>query len=92
MRDEVLLSVFAQDMGTNGYQMSDLDDTEFFWENDQLVVDAVFRPGIDTPFPPSAFSDFEMGLIVKNPKLIDEEQNKENCPARPTTPVSERPT
>ena len=37
-------------MDTSGYQVSDMDYIEFYWENDQLDVDAVFRPGIDTPF------------------------------------------
>ena len=53
MRDEILSSVGAQEgLDTSRYQMSaaDLDDVEFYWENDQLNVDAVFRPGIDTPF------------------------------------------
>ena len=42
MRDQVLSSVVAQDMDTSGYQVSDLDDVEFYWGNDQLDVDAVF--------------------------------------------------
>ena len=51
MRDEVLSSVGAQDMDKSEYQVSaDLHDVEFFWENDQLDVDAVFRPGIETSF------------------------------------------
>ena len=48
IRNEVLSIVGAQDMDTSGYQVSDLDDADFYWENDQLDVDAVFRPGIDT--------------------------------------------
>ena len=38
MRDEVLSSVGAQDMETSGYQVSELDDVEFHWEYDQLVL------------------------------------------------------
>ena len=51
MRDEVLSSVGAQEgLDTSGHQVSaDLDDADFYWENDQLEVDAVFRPSIDTP-------------------------------------------
>ena len=49
-------------MDTNGNQMSaDLDDVEFYWENDQPDVGAVSRPGIDTPFSPTAFDDLDMG-------------------------------
>ena len=50
MRDEVLSSVKAQDLDTSSYQVSDLEDIEFNWENPQLDMDSVFRPGIDTPF------------------------------------------
>ena len=50
MRDEVLPSVGAQDLDTSRYQVSDLEDIEFNWENDQLDLEAVFRRSIDTPF------------------------------------------
>ena len=49
MRDEVLSSVGAQDLDTSSYQVYDLKDKEFYWENSQLDMDAVFRRGIDTP-------------------------------------------
>ena len=50
MRDEVLSSVGAQDLDTRSYQVSDLGDIEFNWENSQFDMDSVFRPGIDSPF------------------------------------------
>ena len=91
MRDEVLSSVGAQDLDTSSYQVSDLDDIEFNWENSQLDMDSVFRPGLDTPFSPTVFDDLLMGDgSVEKPIVLDEEQDKENAP--PTTPVSERPT
>ena len=40
----------AQDLDTSSYQVSDLEDIEFNWENSQLDMDAVFRPRIDTLF------------------------------------------
>ena len=95
MRDEVLSSVGAQEgLDSSGYQVSaDLDDVEFYGENDHLDVDAVFRPGIDTPFSPTAFDDLETGGSAENTILIDEEEDKENSPPTATTaPVSERPT
>ena len=95
MGDEVFSSVGAQEgWDTSGYQVSaDLDDVEIHWENDQLVVNAVLRPNIDTPFSPTAFLDLEMaGGSAENPNLLDEEEEKENSHAPPTTPVSERPT
>ena len=91
MRDEVLSSVGAQDLDTRSYQVSDLEDIEFNWEIDQLVTDAVFRPGIDTPFSPNRFDDLSMEGSVEKPIVLDEEENKENAPP-PTTPESVRPT
>ena len=41
MRDEVLSTVEAQDLDTSSYQVSDLEDIEFNWENSQLDIDAV---------------------------------------------------
>ena len=91
MREEVLSSVGAQDLETSSFQVSDLEDIEFNWENDQLDLDAVFRPGIDTPYSPTAFDDLSTeGSSVENPIVLDEEEDKEN--AAPSTPVSERPT
>ena len=90
MRDEVLSSVGAQDLDTSSCQVSDLEDIEFNWEDSQL--DAVFRPGIDTPFSPTTFDDLSMGGSVENPIVLDEEQDKENSPPIPSTPESVRPT
>ena len=95
MRGDVFSSVGAQeDLDASGYQVSvaHLDHVEFYWKNDQLVVDAVFRPGSDTPFSPTAFHDLEMGVSAENTILFDNEEDKENSPPTTTTPVSERPT
>ena len=94
MRNELLAIVGAQDIDTSGYQVSDLDDVEFHWDNDQLDVDDFFRPGTDTPFCTSTFKNFEMGSMAENPNLIDDKHGNENSPPLPhlTTPVSERPT
>ena len=67
MREEVLSSVGAQDLDTSSYQVSDLEDIEFNWENNHLDLDAVFRPGIDTPFSPTIFDLFLMEGSVENP-------------------------
>ena len=92
MREEVLSSVGAQDLDTSSYQFSDLEDIEFNWEDTQLDMDAVFRPGIDTPFSPTVFDDLLMGDgSVENPIVLDEEEDKKNAPP-PTTPESVRPT
>ena len=65
---EVLSSVGAQGLDTSSYQVSDLEDIEFNWEKSQLDMDAVFRPGIDTPFSPTTFDDLLMGDgSVENP-------------------------
>ena len=95
MSVEVLSSLGAQDIDTSRYQVSDLDDVEFYWKHDQLDTDAVFRPGMDTPLSTSNFNVFELGSIPENPILIIEEQDKKESsppPTHPTTPLSERPT
>ena len=89
LRDEVLSSVGAQDIETNGYQMFDQNDVEFYWERDDPDVDAVFAPGLVTTFLTAAFEEMEMGSSAENPILLNEVEDK-NSP--PTTPVSERPT
>ena len=87
MKDEVLSSVGAQDLDTSSYQVSNLEDIEFNWENSEL--DSVFRPGIDTPFSSTVFDDLLMGDgSVGNPIVLDEEEDQKNVP----TPASERPT
>ena len=92
MRDEVLSSVGAEDLDTSSYQVSDLEDKEFKWEDLQLDIDAVFRPGIDTPFSPTTFDVLLVGEgSVEYPIVLDEEGDKENAPP-PTTPESVRPT
>ena len=92
MRDEVLAIVEAQDLDTSSYQVSDLEDIEFNWEDSKLDMDAVFRPGIDTPFSPTTFDDLSMGGSVENPIVLDEEEDKENSPPAPSTPESVRLT
>ena len=91
MSEEVLSSVGAQDLDTSSYQVSDLEDIEFNWENSQLDKDEVFRPGIDTPFSLTVFDDLLMGDgSFENHIVLDEEEDKENAPP-PTTPESLRP-
>ena len=89
MRDEVLSSVEAEDLDTSSYQVSDPEDIEFNWENSQW--DAVFRPGIDTPFSPTTFDDLSMEGSVEKPIVLNAGKNKENAPPL-TTPESVRPT
>ena len=91
MRDEVLSSVGAQDLDTSDYQLSDLEDIEFNWENSQLDMDAVFTPGLGSPFSPITFKDSSREGSAENPIVLDEEEHKENAPP-PTTPESVRPT
>ena len=90
MRDEVLSSVGAQDFDTSSYQVSELEDIEFNWEDSQLDMDVVSRPGTDTPFSPTTFDDLSVGESVEDPIVLDEEEDKEN--SLPATPESIRPT
>ena len=68
-----------------------MEDFEIYWVNDQLDVDAVFRPGIDNLFSPTALDDWDIGGSAEKPILFDEEEDTENSPPT-TTPLSERPT
>ena len=86
MRDEVLSSVGAQDLGTSSYQLTDLEDIEFNWESSQLDMDAEFRPGIDTHFSPTTFDDLSMQGSVGKPILLDEEEDKTNAPPPSAAP------
>ena len=89
---EVLSTVGAQDLETSSYQKSDLEDIDFNWENSQLYMYAMFRPGLDTLFSPTTFDDLLMGDgSVENPIVLDEEEDKENAPLL-TTSESVRPT
>ena len=85
MRDEVLSSVGAQDLDTSSYQVSDLEDIEFNWENSQLDMDSLFRPGIDTPFSPTVFDDLLMGDgSVEDPIVLDEEEDQQMLQEHPS--------
>ena len=56
-------------------------------------MDAVFRPGINTPFSPTTFDDLLMGDgSVEHPIVFDDEEDKENAPPPTTTPESVRHT
>ena len=77
-RREVLASVGAQDTNTSGYKLPDIEEIEFSWEDLAVDVDSVYRPGIDTPFSPSIFDDFQMGSTTANSKLVDDEEDKEH--------------
>ena len=92
IRDEVPSSEGTEDMDTSGYQESDLQDIEFHWEDPDMNMDAIFRPGIDISFSLSTSNASEVGSMAENPILTDEEQKKNNTLAPPTTLVSERPT
>ena len=76
IRDEMILREGAQDLDTSEYRVSDLDDTEFYWGNDQSEVDAVFRPGIDTIVSPTALEEMEKRASAENIILTDEKTTR----------------
>ena len=51
-------------------------------------MDAVFRPGMDTPFSPTTVDDLSMEGSIENPIALDEEEDKENVPPPPSKPES----
>ena len=76
----------------SGYELSDLEDIEFFWENPQVDLNAVSKPGIDTPISPTVCKNLELGEEGSSgsPMVWNEHKVEENSP--PTFPLSERPT
>ena len=92
MSDEMLSSAVAQEMDAKKKRVSALVDVEFYWQNYQPDVDALIKPGIDTPFWPSTFNDYKKGSRAKNPFLRDKPQDKMNSAIpHPTNPISKRP-
>ena len=89
MKEEVLASAGAQD--TSGNELSDFEDIEFFWENSQLELGAVFGPGINTLFSPTSFNDLAIGEggSWENPIVFDKQEDKQTSPL--TTLVSNCP-
>ena len=83
MGDEVLSSLGAQNSDISSYQVSDLENIEFNWVNSQLEMDAVFRPGIDTPFSPTTLENLSNEGSVENPTVLDEEEDRDSAPPTP---------
>ena len=73
LKVEVHARAGAQVMDTSSYELKDSDDNQFFWENPQLEVGAVFKLGTDVPCSPSLFDKFEMGRSSDNPIGLDED-------------------
>ena len=59
-REEDLSSDGVRVTDTSNFEVSDMHDIEFHWENPELEMDAIFRSGIDTHLSLSAFDDLEM--------------------------------
>ena len=57
--------VSTQVMGTSGYQVFDLEDIQFHWEDAVLNMNTVFRPGVDTPFFPSSSTVLRGGQLLE---------------------------
>ena len=64
---------WVKEINTSSYEISDLNDVEFHWENPQMEANCVFRPRIHILFLPSAFNDLEMGGLAEDFSVLDEE-------------------
>ena len=84
----VVSTAREQGVDNSSYKLSHLKDIEIFWENPQLEVDPVFRPGIDILFSPKIVNNSEMEKrgSSKNPNVLDDEEDKENSPPTPLLP------
>ena len=63
IRVEDRFNAGAQDINASGYELSDLDDIEFFSEKPQLALDAVFIDQRFVPFFASSLRQVEKGTI-----------------------------
>ena len=88
MQDEVRASVGDHDVSSD-FVPSDFDDIQFYWQNPNIDMDALYRPSIDTPFSPSLFENIPVAGSADYPIEIDDEQEKEN--EYPTAPELQRP-
>ena len=59
--------------------------------NPAVDIDSVYGLGVDTPFSPCIFVDFQMGSTEANPKLVGREEDKENSAPTTRARKSERP-
>ena len=92
LRDEVLSNSRAQEKNTNVFQVSDLEDMEFYREDLHSNMNAVFWPIIHTPFFLTTFDGVELGSILGNRILINTEVNMESWRAEVSIQVTEKPT
>ena len=60
-------------------------------EDPAVDMDSVYQPGINIPFSPSFFDNFQMISTAAKPIIVENEEDKENL-GPTTTPESERPT
>ena len=78
LRDEVLSSIGAQEMDTNGYPMSNMEDIGFHWKVLDMNMDTLFWPGQDNIFSLLTSTDFGMGSRPENWILINNEVDRKN--------------
>ena len=78
VKSELLSSARSQGKDISGYQVSDLDDVEIYWENDQQEkdVDAVFTTGIHTLFSGTMCDDLQKGVYAENSILLVEDDDR----------------
>ena len=68
MRDDVLSSVGAQDLDKSGYQVfADLEDVDFYCENDQLDVNAFLDRVLIFPSHQQRLTTWRWEVQQKNP-------------------------
>ena len=64
--------------------------SKFAREDPRLNTVTVFQSSVNISSSATAFDELEMGSVVENTTLIEDEENKENTAPQPTTTVSEQ--
>ena len=65
-------------MAANGYEVSDLEDSELHWEDPKSNIDAMFRPSIANTVFSATVKDLELGSKAENLNQHDDEEDKES--------------
>ena len=90
MTDKIFTSVGPQGINTSGYQFSDLDDIEFYWEIDQSASDSNFRPGTDGLFPQQLLTFWRLEDQQKTSISSTMSEKNEEPPTKPMFDRSNR--
>ena len=84
MRDKMISSGVAQEVDTNEYQVSDLEEEQFQSKYPELKLVTVSRPGLDTRLHLYTLKIFEMGSVFDISVLFDDKEQRTFSSVKPS--------